>query len=683
MGRQKETHSAHPRKKITDEILQQIGKSVSFVFISVAVAVILMVWFGIMTSKKTELTLESEAAANELTSFLNQYSKAVEQFAVNPEVQYVLAETTPGDDILETDKMDSVRENMRSISETDPDNLMAVWIADLDTSKLTQSDGFTSGDDWQITGRTWYSCIETGETVLTEPYVDSSTGKVILSAVTPVYDDTTGEILGAAGVDVSMDHLSEVMSQYKIGKKGYIFLLTSLGTIISHPQSELLQQNIADIGTSSNIVSAVSSPTEDAQFLRYRANGTTKYGVVVPAGETGYLAVSNLPLSEYYSMLLIMVVALFVLFVIGMFSIILSIKKSAANLTKPILELNQTAQLLAAGDLNVTLEITAEDEIGELGESIQKTIARLKEYILYIDETAEVLARIADGKLHITLQNDYVGEFQKIKTALINISTSMIEVMEGINESSEQVSIGASELASASQMLAEGAETQAASVQELVATATTVAEQVQNTRKDAELSAQATTSVTTMMEQNQEKMNMMMNAMDKIRETSQQVVGIIQTIEEIASQTNLLSLNASIEAARAGEVGRGFAVVADEIGKLALASSKAASMTRDLIGVSMEEINKGNSIANGVMTSLDESVKAVDHVNEMIQKTSENTSVQAESVEQILLGIEEISRAVQDNSATSQETSATSEELAAQAVTLNEMVQRFDLEKHA
>mgnify|MGYP001108488635 CR=1 FL=1 len=182
-----------------------------------------------------------------------------------------------------------------------------------------------------------------------------------------------------------------------------------------------------------------------------------------------------------------------------------------------------------------------------------------------------------------------------------------------------------------------------------------------------------------MIEQNQEKMKMMMDAMDKIHQTSQQVVGIIQTIEDIASQTNLLSLNAAIEAARAGDAGRGFAVVADEIGKLALESSKAASTTKELIEISIDEISKGNLIADGAMSSLKESVNAVGHVNQMIQDTAENAAVQAENMKQIRTGIEEIAHGIQDNSAASQETSATSEELASQAETLNRMVQRFQL----
>ncbi len=671
-----QSQTIKPRKRIADEIMMQIGKSVILVFLIVAIVAIVMVSWTIMTSRETELTLESSAAARQLTGFLEQYIRSVEQLAVNPEIKDVMLQTGAGDDILLADNMDTVMANLVSIANTDPENTMSVWISDLDASVLTQSDGYTSGEGWDVTTREWYKCIDLRSTILTEPYVDSSTGKMILSAVSPVYDDA-GTAIGAVGVDISLAHMTDIMSTYKIGRNGYMLLISESGTFLYHPQTDIIQKNIAEINISQNVVNAVLSGSD--VFLRYTVDGVAKYGSVSPVGETGYIVLSNMPLTEYYSVLVMMVIAFFVIFAVGILLIALSIRKSAAKLTKPILELNHTAQQLAAGDLDVHLKITSEDEIGELGESIGKTVARLKQYIVYIDETADVLAHIADGKLGIHLKNDYAGEFQKIKTALLNISSSMNDVMEGINASSERVSVGACELANASQMLAESAELQAASVEQLAATTATVAEHVEESHRDAEASAKQTEKVTLMIEQNQEKMTMMMDAMNEIRQTSQQVVGIIQTIEEIADQTNLLSLNASIEAARAGEAGKGFAVVADEIGKLALESSKAASSTRELIEISMDEISKGNSVATDALNSLKDSVSAVDHVNDMIKKAAENSAVQAENMEQLRIGIDEIARGIQDNSAASQETSATSEELATQADLLNKMVQKFEL----
>lgn len=663
--------------KIAEEIRKRIGRSVLIAYIVVEVIIVIIMGQTVYYNKQAQLTLESESASNSLAGFFEKYERVTQTLALNPQIQSVLSETKAGDNILSAKAMGDVEKYLVDAAGADSENVMAVWIADLDASVITQSDGYTSPDGWDITGRAWYSCIETGKTVLTEPYIDSSTGEIILSAATPVYDEG-GNVLGAAGMDISLDHVTEVLSGYTIGSNGYVWLVSSDGMLIYHPNAELVQQNIADVNVSANVVNAIMNQT--TEFLKYKADGTTKYGSVQLVGETGYLVVSNMPFLEYYQMLFATIGVLLVIFALGIILVMRSIDKSAYALSKPIAELNETASRLAEGDLDVELNVMAKNEIGELAESIRATVARLKEYIAYLKEASGALDQIADGKLEIHLEQEYVGEFGQLKEALLHISSSMNDVMRNISASSQTVTSSAGDLANAAQQLAEGSGTQAAAVEELVATATSVAEQVEESKKDALQSAEETQKVTAMMEQSQDKMQEMMEAVQKIHETSKQVVGIIATIEEIADQTNLLSLNASIEAARAGEAGKGFAVVADEIGKLAQESSKAANMTRELIGVSMEEINKGNQIADHVMDSLKTAVEAVDNVNGMIQKTAGNAADQAQSMEQIRVGIEEISQGVQDNSAIAEESSATSEELASQATLLNELVQHFELQ---
>ena len=663
--------------KIAEEIRKRIGRSVLIAYIVVEVIIVIIMGQTVYYNKKAQLTLESESAANRLAGFFEKYERETQTLALNPQIQSVLSETKAGDNILSAKAMGYVEKYLVDAAGADSENVMAVWIADLDASVITQSDGYTSPDGWDITGRAWYSCIETGKTVLTEPYIDSSTGEIILSAATPIYDEG-GNVLGAAGMDISLDHETEVLSGYTIGSNGYVWLVSSDGMLIYHPNAELVQQNIADVNVSDNVVNAIVN--QSTEFLKYKADGTTKYGSVQLVGETGYLVVSNMPFLEYYQMLFATIGVLLAIFAVGIIVVMRSIDKSAYALSKPIAELNETASRLAEGDLDVELNVMAKNEIGELAESIRATVARLKEYIAYLKEASGALDQIADGKLEIHLEQEYVGEFGQLKEALLHISSSMNDVMRNISASSQTVTSSAGDLANAAQQLAEGSGTQAAAVEELVATATSVAEQVEESKKDALQSAEETQKVTAMMEQSQDKMQEMMKAVQKIHETSKQVVGIIATIEEIADQTNLLSLNASIEAARVGEAGKGFAVVADEIGKLAQESSKAANMTRELIGVSMEEINKGNQIADHVMDSLKTAVEAVDNVNGMIQKTAGNAADQAQSMEQIRVGIEEISQGVQDNSAIAEESSATSEELASQATLLNELVQHFELQ---
>ena len=666
----------HSGKGISQQIQGQVSSIVLAIFLVIAVVSIFMVRATVMEAKETELTLESKAASYQLGDYFDQYKRMTEQLAVNPQIRQVLADTVEEHGLTNTKGYDTVFENMLNIAKADSDNILAVWIADLDANALAQSDGFTSSDGWHIEERPWYYCMEQGVTIFTEPYVDKSTGQLILSSVAPVYD-TQGKVLGVAGMDISMTKIIDVMSGYKIGKTGYVVLMSSNGTIIYHPQESEQQKYIGDMNISANVVDNVESGNE--VFLKYKAAGVTKYGYLAKVGETGYKVLSNIPSSEYYSALVGMIIMLVIVFAVGIVVIVIGLRKTAEKLTQPILQLNATAQKLAEGDLDVELVVTTEDEIGELGNSFGKTVDRLKVYIDYIDEISEMLARMADGKLHIELTHDYVGEFQKVKQALLNISASLKEVMQGMNYSANEVSSGADDLAKAAQGLAEVATTQAAAVEQLLATTTTVVEQVEEGRKESEISAEEIRHVTTMMESSQKQMVDMMAAMQKIHKTSQQVVGITQTIEEIADQTNLLALNASIEAARAGEAGKGFAVVASEISSLADASGRAVNTTRDLIHLSMEEIDKGTGLANAVLSSLQESVEAVERANALIQQTAENAISQVQSMEQIRYGIEEIAQGTQDNSAMSQESAATADQLAQQAEILNEMVNRFQI----
>ena len=174
---QQNTQKPATRKRIADEIMTQIGKSVILVFLIVAAVAICMVAWTIMSSKEKELTLESKAASNQLTAFIDQYTRGVEQLAVNPDIKHIMNEIKPGDDILKAEKMDTVMDYLIRIANTDTENVMAVWLSDLDASALAQSDGYVSDESWDITGRGWYGCITDKKTVLTEPYIDSSTGK--------------------------------------------------------------------------------------------------------------------------------------------------------------------------------------------------------------------------------------------------------------------------------------------------------------------------------------------------------------------------------------------------------------------------------------------------------------------------------------------------------------------------
>lgn len=674
---EKEEKAKQNKKGITYQIQSKIGISVAIVMALVTIVVILVVYNLLTEANNTELQQDSEAAALEVEKYFAPFERMVEQQAVNKDIIKLIETTGAGEQITGNSMYSVVLEELAEVQMLDNSNILAMWIADIDANVLMMSDGYISGSDFDVTTREWYKCTVTGETYLTEPYEDVNTGKTVISISTPVVDDG-GNYIGVSGIDISIEEIIAFMENYTIGEDGFTILLAQSGSFLYHRNEELIGTLIQDMDITDNVVTAVQNG--DVELLKYTASGEGKWGYVSPVGDTGLITLSCIPSGQYYSSLIAAVIMLALVFIGGLVFIIIVMRKAAAVIVKPLIELNETAMQLAEGNLNVTLNVQSEDEVGDLGRSIDKTVARLKEYIDYIDEISAVLSDMADGKFVIQLKYAYVGEFQKVKEALLHIAEAMNEVMTNIAQSSSQVSAGSDDLAKAAQGMAEGSESQAAAVEELLATTTTVAEQVKENRDDSDKSAAYTKEVAEMMEASRQQMDAMREAMDKIQESSNKVVGVIKTIEDIAEQTNLLSLNASIEAARAGEAGKGFAVVAGEIGSLANESADAVNTTRSLIGVSIEEVERGNRIVNEVVEALAQATERVQIANEMIQKSAETAEIQLQSINQIREGVEEMSQSIQDNSAMAEETSATSEELAAQAEVLNELVQKFELE---
>ncbi len=665
------------KKGIKVQIQSKIGLSIIAVMAVIAVLVTVVVYRLLISANSTELQSDSEAVSLQVEKYFTPFERMVEQLAVDEEVQKLLSTTSAGEKMTENDLYSDVLDKMVKVADLDTDNIQGVFVADIDSNASITSAGTISGDDYDVTTRAWYDCVTSEKTVLTKPYISASTGKTILSAATPVYG-TDKKVIGVVGIDVVIETITNMMQNYTIGESGYCMLLTTDGTFVYHPNTDLIDTLIQDMNISERVVTAVND--QSSQLMTYKVNGGRKYGYIMPINDTGFIALSCIPNGQYYSSLVTAVLLLLGVIMIGLVFVLLFIGKLSGKIVSPLIQLNNVAMELANGNLDVTIDVHSEDEVGELAGSIDKTVTRLKEYIDYIDEISEVLGNMADGKLAIDLKYAYIGEFQKVKDAFNNISTSMTEVMTGIVEGADQVSVGSDDLAKAAQGMAENTETQAAAVEELLATATTVADQVKENRDKSDQSAAYTNEVANVMEESKSQMTQMRQAMDKIQESSKQVVSVIKAIEDIASQTNLLSLNASIEAARAGEAGKGFAVVAGEIGGLANQSADAVNTTSELINVSLSEIEKGNEIVNAVMTSLEDAVERVRVANGMIQETAQTADAQMKSIDQIRDGIEDISQVVQDNSAMAEETSATSEELAAQSVTLNELVQRFELQ---
>ena len=293
----------------------------------------------------------------------------------------------------------------------------------------------------------------------------------------------------------------------------------------------------------------------------------------------------------------------------------------------------------------------------------------------------QLLAKMADGNFDIktSCEEEYIGEYHDLLLAMRQMNRQIDATLKNVREAARAVSAGAGNLAEASQSLAEGATDQAASVEEMQATIDEITTALEKTVGEVNASFEKAEACADEAEKSRYEMETMMAAMNRISEASQKIGNIIAELEDIASQTNLLSLNASIEAARAGEAGRGFAVVADEIRKLAEQSANSAINSRVLIEESIQEVKNGNEAALKTSEVLGAVVTSIHEIAETSRQISEASTHQAQAMEQANLGIDRISEVVQTNSATAEEASATSEELSAEAISMEELVNQFTL----
>lgn len=512
----------------------------------------------------------------------------------------------------------------------------------------------------------------------TDPYEDQ--GIHVVSASYPiVYNDKVeGVILVNINIDTFDAKMIKTNEQYS---SMYVDILNNNGLIIYDSESnDYIGKSMKDLISESDyakIQSGIDSQ-QSFQVSTKKDDGSSviRYYSPITAGSQTWWAASALTKTDLDKSTVLLVVLMVVIAAAALIVIIIGSTRLLRRYLKPINDVVTVADQLSGGDFSVTLTAPYTDEIGTLADTFTRMATSLKAIIA--DITCN-LKKMAEGNFNISMDADHVGDFKEIETALMAVVKDLTVTLTEIDEASEAVASGASQIADGAQALTDGATDQASALNELQSTISDVSQQVEKNAENAGVANDKAKIVGKDIISSNDQMQSVVKAMETISESSQQIGSIINTINDIAAQTNLLALNASIEAARAGEAGKGFAVVATQVGQLAAESAEAAKNSSELIIQAINAVDEGKQAVADTASKL---LGSVDKTEELVTYIAEITAAserQSEALSQISQAADQIAAVVQENTAMAEESSASSEELSAQADKLKELIQAFEL----
>lgn len=342
----------------------------------------------------------------------------------------------------------------------------------------------------------------------------------------------------------------------------------------------------------------------------------------------------------------------------------------ARSVSNPVLETAQMVDALALGDLNVQLNLTRSDEIGQLVKNLNLLAGHLKKH-------GNLARQIADGNLDVQVIT--ASDKDQLGKALQSMTQQLNELITEIQVAGEQITNGSDQVADSSQTLSQGATEQASALEEISASMNQMAAQIRQSADNANQANGLAAESKHSAERGRERMRTLVQAMGEISAASGDISKIIKTIDEIAFQTNLLALNAAVEAARAGQHGKGFAVVAEEVRNLAARSAKAAKETAQLIASSVGKTRQGEAIADETAVAFDEIAGRISKVSDLVGEIAAATNEQADGIGQVNIGLSQIDQVTQQNTANAEESAAAAQELSSQAAQLQQLLQRFRL----
>ncbi len=365
-----------------------------------------------------------------------------------------------------------------------------------------------------------------------------------------------------------------------------------------------------------------------------------------------------------------------VLFSVVMLSLKNITKNIVDSIAGPLSKITAGMREFAAGKLNIEIDYHSNDEVGELAEGVRTASMALS---MLVDDMTNILESIAEGNIRVKSNLEYIGDFRPIQESINNIGSKLLDTAVEINSSSDEVNVGAEEIANTAANLAKSALEQTSIVQEFIASTTELTSKIQASIEGVEKTTDISMVAKNKVDHGVEVMKDMIGAMAEISASSRKISEVIKEIDDIAKQTNLLALNASIESARAGEAGKGFAVVAASISELATKSSETVKGIHAMIQESNSHVSQGNAMVEEAFDALQDILCSVNETTNIANELLENSKMQQDAIAEIDKGTAEIGQVVEATSASAQESATISEELSNQSIRLKKQIEYFKI----